>query len=76
MEYNQAKPFNQGIYYNNRYTYPSCWNVFLKEKSWRRQQPIDLRHFKVFSFAMACINKKVADIFVCHVTFCVQTQYL
>ena len=33
-------------------------------------------NFKVFSFVMAYNNKKVGEIFGCHITFCVQTQYL
>ena len=27
------------------YTYQSCWNVFLRGKSWKRRQPIDLLQF-------------------------------
>ena len=35
----------QGIYIN-RYTYQSCWNVFLRGKSWKHQQLIDLLQFQ------------------------------
>ena len=35
----------QGIY-NNRYTYQSCWNVFLWGKSGGGQQLTDLREFQ------------------------------
>ena len=35
----------QGIY-NNRYTYQSCWNVFLRGKSGGGQQPTDLSEFQ------------------------------
>ena len=34
------------VRYNKRYTYQSCWNVFLRGKSWERQQPIDLLQFQ------------------------------
>ena len=43
-KYTLSLPY-QGIYIN-RYTYQSCWNVFLRGKSGGGQQPTDLLQFQ------------------------------
>ena len=45
--------------------YHSCWNVFLRYLS-----------ICVWSFVMVHNNKKAGAICRCHITFCVQNQYL
>ena len=44
---NDAGRIHQGIYIN-RYTYQSCWNVFLRGSAGGGEQPTDLSEFQRF----------------------------
>ena len=57
-------------YINNRYTYQSCWNVFLRGKFLEAASNLSISfNFKVISFVMTYNNKKDGAIFGCHITF-------
>ena len=59
--------------HRSRYTYQSCWNVFLRGRSWKRPATCRSASISVFSFVMRYNNKKDGAIFGCHITFWVRT---